>query len=325
MVPLAMTGIHPFDQVSRRALLQAAAGGAPAACASQSPRHAEPSHLPSLLDRTGVALFTVREQMKADPAGTLRAIAGLGYRYVEGDMSSSLGAAAEVAGLRRASAYAPTYLVTGNRAAWTHPGGPELLPEDYTWLNAVDDAKAQGLEYPVVVYLQKSERGGLDVYRDLSQKLARAGETCRKAGLGLAYHPHCFEYEVLDGARPIDVLLGETPRELLHLELDAFWASVGGVDPVKMLEANADRVPLVHLKDKAAGVAVQYDVQEVPPAAFKEIGQGSIPCASTSFLGKSALSGHLLQHFSKNFAPTGLRLDLSSAIEEPDRTHPRGR
>ena len=227
-----------------------------------------------VLDRLGVALYTVRDQMRADTPGTLKAIADLGYRYIESGLRPSLEASAKAAGLQQKSAYAPTYLVTGNRQAWAQ--GEPLLPEDYTWQNAVDEAKARGLEYLVVVYLQKAERGGLDVYRDLARRLAKAGETCRKAGLGLAYHPHSFEYEPMGGTRPIDVLLGETPRDLLGLELDTFWASIGGVDPVTLAEKYAGRVPLVHLKDKARGTAVQYDEAKVPREAFKEIGAGEV-------------------------------------------------
>ena len=215
----------------------------------------------------------------ADPAGTLRAIAGLGYGYVEAALLPSLGPASKAAGLKQASAYAPTYLITGNRAAWASPQQPPLLPEDYTWDKAVEEAKAQGLQYMVIVYLQKAERGGLDVYRTLAKGLAKAGETCRKAGLGLAYHPHAFEYEMIDGTRPIDLLLKETHKDLLGLELDTFWASIAGVDPTMMAETYSGRVPLVHLKDKAKGTPVQYDETKVPHEAFKEVGQGSIDWA----------------------------------------------
>ena len=227
-----------------------------------------------LLDHLGVALYTVRDQMQADAAGTLKAIADLGYRYVETGLLPALGPALKAAGLKQASAYAPTYLVTGNRKAWT--GAGEMLPESYTWSQAIDEAKAQGLEYLVIVYLMKAERGGLDVYKDLAARLAKAGEACRKAGLGLAYHPHAFEYEMIDGVRPIELLLKETPKEALGLELDTFWSSIAGVDPVKMVQTYAGRVPLVHLKDKAKGTPVQYDEGKVPHEAFKETGRGEV-------------------------------------------------
>jgi len=259
----------------RRTFLKSAAVGAAAGLAPSwlAARVAEAAP-PTILDRLGVALYTVRDQMTKDPAGTLKAIAGLGYHYVESALQPSLDSAAKAAGLKQASAYAPTYLVTGNREAWK--GAGELLPESYTFASAVDEAKARGLQYLVVVYLMKAERGGLDWYRDLAKRMTKAGETCHKAGLGLAYHAHAFEYEAIDGKRPIDILLGETPRDLVGLELDTFWASIAGNDPAKMVETHAGRVPLVHLKDKARGTPVQYDEGKVPPEAFKEVGAGEI-------------------------------------------------
>ena len=240
-----------------------------------------------MLDHLGVALYTVRDQMQADAAGTLKAIADLGYHYVETGLLPGLGPALKAAGLKQASAYAPTYLITGNRAAWT--GGGALLPESYTWSQAIDEAKAQGLEYLVIVYLQKAERGGLDMYKDLAAKLAKAGEACRKAGLGLTYHPHAFEYEPIAGVRPIELLLKETPKEALGLELDTFWSSIAGVDPVKMVQTYSGRVPLVHLKDKAKGTPVQYDEGKVPHEAFKEVGNGAVDFAA--FLPAAARAG----------------------------------
>lgn len=264
---------------SRRSFLKTTALGAAAGFVAPSWLQSVAAAAPSpMLDHLGVALYTVRDQMKADPAGTLKAIAGLGYKYVESGLLPSLGTPASAAGLKQASAYAPTYLVTGNRQAWA--GAGDLLPESYTWEQAVTEGKSRGLEYLVVVYLQRAERGGKAVYHDLAAKLAKAGEACRKAGLGLAYHPHAFEYEMVEGVRPIDILLGETHKDQLGLELDTFWASIAGQDPVKMLESHPGRVPLVHLKDKAKDTPVQYDEGKVPHEAFKEIGKGVIDYAA---------------------------------------------
>jgi sugar phosphate isomerase/epimerase len=231
----------------------------------------------SILDHTGVALFTVRDQMK-DPAPTLEAIAKLGYKYVEGGLNvPGLAEAVKAAGLRQASAYLPTYLVTGNRQAWA--GAGEMLPESYTLQHALDEAKDRGLQYLVVAYLMPGERGGLDGYRRIAAQLGKAGEACRKAGITLAYHAHAFEYEPIDGVRPFDLMLKETSPDHLSLELDTFWASIAGQDPVAMLASLKGRVPLVHLKDKAQGTPVQYDERKVPKEAFKEIGNGVVDFA----------------------------------------------
>jgi hypothetical protein len=134
-----------------------------------------------LLDQLGVSLYTVRDQMQADPAGTLKAIASLGYRYVEGPLRPDLDSSVRAAGLKQVSAYAPTYLVTGNRQAWTGAGEP-LLPESYGWSNAVDEARRRGLKYLVIVYLQRAERGGIGVYRDLARGSRRRGGSVARQG-----------------------------------------------------------------------------------------------------------------------------------------------
>jgi sugar phosphate isomerase/epimerase len=132
----------------------------------------------------------------------------------------------------------------------------------------------------VIAYLKQAERGGLDDYRRLAAKLDKAGEACQKAGLTLAYHAHAFEYEAIDGVRPLDLMLKETSPAHLALELDTFWASIAGQDPVTMLAAHKGRVPLVHLKDKARGTPVQYDDGKVPKDAFKEVGNGEVDYAA---------------------------------------------
>lgn len=240
-----------------------------------------------LLAHTGVALYTVRDMMsESDTAKTLAAIASMGYKYVEGALLPSLAPALKAAGLQQKSAYAPTYLVTGNRSAWA--GSGDLVPESYTWDQCVAEAKERGMEYLIIVYLMKAERGNLDHYKALAAKLDKAGALCQKAGLTLAYHPHAFEFEMIDGVRPIDLMLKETGPKNLTLELDTFWSSIAGVDPVKMLETHKGRVPLVHLKDKAKGTPVQYDEGKVPKEAFKEVGNGEIDWKAFFPLAKSA-------------------------------------
>jgi sugar phosphate isomerase/epimerase len=240
-----------------------------------------------LLANTGVALYTVRDMMSATEAPrTLAAIAALGYKYVEGALLPSLAPALKAAGLQQKSAYAPTYLLTGNRAAWA--GSGDLVPESYTWDQAVAEAKERGLEYLIIVYLMKAERGNLDSYKALAAKLDKAGAACQKAGLTLAYHPHAFEFEPIDGVRPIDLMLKETGPKNLTLELDTYWSSIAGVDPVKMLETHKGRVPLVHLKDKAKGTPVQYDEGKVPKESFKEVGNGEVNWKAFFPLAKAA-------------------------------------
>jgi sugar phosphate isomerase/epimerase len=127
----------------------------------------------------------------------------------------------------------------------------------------------------VLPYIPPAQRGGADTFKHLAETLNTAGEKAKAAGLTLCYHNHAFEFEPLNGTTGLDMLMRETHKGLVSLELDIFWASVAGHDPVVLLKKYSGRVPLVHLKDKVSGIAVQYN-ENVPHEAFKEIGNGSI-------------------------------------------------
>jgi sugar phosphate isomerase/epimerase len=101
------------------------------------------------------------------------------------------------------------------------------------------------------------------------------GELCKKAGLQFAYHNHAFEFGGKAGERPIDIFKARLDKNLVKLEMDMFWVSVAGHDPLQMLEEWKGRVALLHLKDKEKGTPVQY-TESVAKTAFKEVGSGSL-------------------------------------------------
>jgi sugar phosphate isomerase/epimerase len=87
------------------------------------------------------------------------------------------------------------------------------------------------------------------------------------------YHNHAFEFATEQGSTLFQVMLDNTDQKLVAFEVDLFWVSVAGGDPVEFLQKLSGRVPLVHLKDKAAGTEVMYK-ESVPKTAFKEVGSG---------------------------------------------------
>jgi sugar phosphate isomerase/epimerase len=101
------------------------------------------------------------------------------------------------------------------------------------------------------------------------------GELCKKAGMQFAYHNHAFEFGGKPGERPIDIFKERLDKKLVALEMDMFWVSVAGHDPLQMLQEWNGRVALLHLKDKEKGTPVQY-TESVPKTAFKEVGSGSL-------------------------------------------------
>jgi sugar phosphate isomerase/epimerase len=226
-----------------------------------------PSPLPAKrLSTIGVQLYTVRSVLPQKPAETLRAIESIGYREVEATYAGldQIWPALEATHLKPVSCHLDSTMVT--------KGSEDDLAR------ALESLKKRGFSYAVFPYLPPNERGGLEAMKTLAAKLNRAGEKARAAGLGLCYHNHAFEFEPMEGSMPGHVLFHGLDPELVNLELDVFWLSVAGQDPVEMLQQMAGRVPLVHLKDKASGTETRYN-ESVPRTTFKEVGNGVIDWA----------------------------------------------
>jgi sugar phosphate isomerase/epimerase len=120
------------------------------------------------------------------------------------------------------------------------------------------------------------------------------------------------------------VLLSQTPPALVGFELDTFWASLAGIDPVTLIERYRGRVPLVHLKDKARGTPVQYDETRVPREAFKEIGQGEIDFGRV--LRAAASAGVKYYFVEQDYCPgnplDSLRLSWQALARAPRKPRP---
>ncbi len=225
----------------------------------------------------GFQLYTLREVLSKNPRQVLERVAKIGYKEVE-VLRASLEQLAPIftdLHLDMISGHFETPIFTGDWSAWRAGSPPDQLPPKGYDLNAaIDQAKRHGLRYIVVPYLQPAERKGPDLASRLADHLNRAGEACKKAGLKLCYHNHAFEFAPRGGTPLFETLLQKFDKDLVGIELDIFWASVAGHDPVRILTHHPGRFPLIHLKDKAKGTPVVYNEWEVSPKAFKEVGNG---------------------------------------------------
>ena len=213
------------------------------------------------LKTLGVQLYTVRSVLPQKPRDTLNAIRAIGYQEVEATFAGldDLWPVLEASGLKAVSIHLDSKSVTQGKA-------DDLSP-------IFDQLKKRGFEYAVMPYVPEPERGGIEVIKSLAEKFNRAGEKCRAAGMSFCYHNHAFEFATEKGATLFQVMLDQTDPKLVAFELDVFWVSVAGLDPAETIQKLAGRVPLLHLKDKAEGTAVMYK-ESVPPATFKEVGNG---------------------------------------------------
>jgi len=216
----------------------------------------------------GVQLYTVRSILNGHEDETLRRIAEIGYTEVEtaGGSMETLGPILAKYKLKAVSSHLDALSVSAEPPA-VYKGPP--------FEQVIEAAKRHGIQYLVFPYLRPDQRGGLDIYKRLAEKLNRAGEQVHAAGLTFCYHNHAFEFGGAKGSRPIDVYNADLDKILVKFEIDVFWVSVAGHDPVAILKEFAGQVPLLHLKDKAAGTTVQYS-EDVPKETFQEVGSGAL-------------------------------------------------
>src|SRR5690242_15467187 len=226
----------------------------------------------------GVQLYTVRNEVLREPFATLQAIAEIGYREVEMLRSQvkTLAPLLKRVNLAPISLHFETPLLTGNWTAWKRADMPPV-ELGVTFEDCVLLARDHGFPFIVFNYLSPEERLGLDFYRTLSDKLNAAARKAEAAGLRFCYHNHDFEFQPKPGGRPVDVLLEHLDSKLIGLEVDAFWVSMAGVNAAEFIRDHASRIELVHLKDRAKGTPIHYDIATVPNDTYRELGSGDLP------------------------------------------------
>jgi sugar phosphate isomerase/epimerase len=190
-------------------------------------------------DQIALQLYTVRALAAVDLAGTLRTVAAAGYRSVE------------LAGLPDTPPQELARLLTeaGLRPVASHEGIERLRTDPDAVADRLD---VLGCDRAVVPWIPEVDRRTTDDVRRFVAELGVLARTLGDRGVRLAYHNHDFEFAPLDGTTVWDILLAELPAEV-ELELDVYWASVGGRDPVIEIRLNADRVRLLHMKDRLGG------------------------------------------------------------------------
>jgi sugar phosphate isomerase/epimerase len=224
------------------------------------------------IDRIGLQLYTVRDTMKADFAGTIAKVAATGYQEVEFAGYFDHPPKDVRALLDKNSLVSPSCHV-----------GYDVV--ERKWPETLEAAKIVGHSYiicPSVDEKQRAEPGGWKRAADLFNK---AGEASQKEGIQFGYHNHSFEFqpaEALGGKLPYDFLLAETDPKLVLMEMDLCWISVAGKNPIDYFDKYPDRFPLVHVKDwvKDSTHSSGYQGAMGPTVRYTghmaDVGQGSI-------------------------------------------------
>src|SRR5579863_9023704 len=197
----------------------------------------------------GLELYSVRNELKQDLMGTVRAVAKMGYQCVE--------------------FFAPYYDWTpeyakevkkliddlGVRCYSTH-NGPKSFSAD-GMPKAIELNHILGAKY--IVFASAGRPAGLDGWKTVAETLNHAAAQFKAEGLRAGYHNHQLEFTPIDGKRPMEVLAANTGKEVM-LQLDVGTCIEAGSDPVAWIEQNPGRIAALQLKDWSPDAGKGYKV-----------------------------------------------------------------
>lgn len=206
----------------------------------------------------GLQLYTVRNEIGKDPEGTLAKVAAVGYNSVE-LMGYGNG---KFFGLTPAQ-FAAVLKKYNLKSPSGHYGMMNYLTKGD--MNDLQDniaaAATMGHSYLVIPFLTDNMRTSLDDYKKLAARFNTAATEAKKSGLKLAYHNHDFEFKDWGGGQTgFDVLLKETDPSLVFFEMDIYWVTRAGQDPIQIINNNPGRIKMWHLKDMSQKMPPFYDV-----------------------------------------------------------------
>ncbi|HOP11204.1 MAG TPA: sugar phosphate isomerase/epimerase [Oscillospiraceae bacterium] len=181
----------------------------------------------------GIQLYSLRDVIKDDVAGTLKKVGEMGYTEVE---------FAGYYGLKPAE-MAKLLDDSGLKAVSTHVG-PDGVGKDFD----------MQMEYNLAVGSTNIvlASGGMETADDvkkIAELLSNAAEKGAKSGVKVGYHNHAYEFERMAGSKRFIDLLAEESDPRVTFEFDVYWVKFAGVDPMEYVKKYAGREVLMHMKE----------------------------------------------------------------------------
>jgi sugar phosphate isomerase/epimerase len=207
----------------------------------------------------GLQIYTVREQAEKNLPAVLGALRKIGYREIELYWDLYSRPAIE---LKKMLA----------DEGLTAPSGHL----DYDRLDGkLEYARDLGLHYVICPMLPKSMWNSLDDFKRAADQFNVWGEKAKAQGMRFGFHNHNYEFRRFGETTGFDTLVARTDAKLVRFEMDCYWITEAGRDPVKMLNDLGTRIRLLHIKDRKPGFSIS---QDLGPAAehFTEVGTGTI-------------------------------------------------
>jgi sugar phosphate isomerase/epimerase len=203
----------------------------------------------------GLQLYTIRDAMAADPKGTLKKVSDMGYKNLElagyangkfyGFKPSEFKKMISDLGMSVLSSH------TQVEAAGITLDNAKLMADTHAEL---------GAKYCIQPWVNEPDRK-IETYKKMVGDWNKVGEIMKKVGIQFGYHNHNFEFANVNGIVPYyDIYMKELDPKLVTMELDLFWVSKAGQDPIAMFNKYPGRFQLLHFKDMKTKQAPFFDV-----------------------------------------------------------------
>ncbi|BDC47796.1 xylose isomerase [Bryobacterales bacterium F-183] len=230
--------------LTRRTLLTAATAAAALAVAK--------SKVPM-----GLELYSVRKELAADPASTIKAVAKMGYKGVEFSFAYYDWTEAQTKDIRK-------MLDDSGLTCWgTHNGAIVFNPTETQ--KAIDRNRILGGQFLIMASAGKAE--GADGWKKVAESLEASLPKLKAANMVPGFHNHAMEFRPLpaNGPRPIDIIANNTSKDVV-LQLDVGTCVEVGVDPVAWIRKHPGRTRSMHCKDwsKAQGFKAVFGEGDSP-------------------------------------------------------------
>jgi sugar phosphate isomerase/epimerase len=211
----------------------------------------------------GIQLYSVRDDMKKDPLGTLKQLASMGYKNVEhanyvDRKFYGYGAAEFKKILADMGMQMPSGHTVLGKNHW------DAGKKDFTdaWKYTVEDAAAAGQRYVISPWLDQSLRQTEDDLKRFMEVFNKCGELCKKSGMKFGYHNHDFEFSQKLGDKTVyDLILSNTDPSGVMQQLDTGNLYNGGVKAIDIVKKFPGRFESMHVKDEilATGGHEKYE------------------------------------------------------------------
>ena len=220
----------------------------------------------------GLQLYSVRDEMKNDPVGTLTELAKIGYKHVEH---------ANYIDRKFYGFTAKEFKVVLDDLGLKMPAGHTVMGKDHwdaglndftdAWKYTVEDAAYMGQKYVISPWMDESMRG---TYDDLARYLDifnLCGDLCQKSGMKFGYHNHWAEFtEELNGMKLFDIMMQKLDVNKVVMQLDIGNMYIGGAKALDVISQYPGKFEMIHVKDEIA-----VDTAEKYESAI--LGKGIIP------------------------------------------------